>query len=190
MKEAAGNAIYLSPLSQNECIEIIGSNIRKEIVSHVKKAGIFSVLMDETTDCSHKEQVARYLHETKTTCIVEERLLGLVSITVTTGAALTELLISYLHNNTLNVNDVVGQGYDGGSNMRGASKGVQARIKKLNKNAIFTYCYAHILNRALVNASCDTSRSDVRNFFGTVELIYTFIEGSAARHAYFLSQQR
>ena len=28
------------------------------------------------------------------------------------------------------------------------------------------------------------------NAFGTVELIFTFIEGSAARHAYFLSQQR
>ena len=193
LKEAAGNATYLSPSSQNECIEIIGSNIRKEIVSRVKKAGIFSVLMDETTDCSHKEQVTifvRYLHETKTTCIVEERLLGLVSTTDTTVAALTELLISCLHNNTLNVNDVVGPGYDGGSNMRGASKGVQARIKELNKNAIFTHCYAHNLNRALVNASCDTSRSDVRNFFGTVELIFTFIEGNAARHAYFLSQQR
>ena len=193
LKETAGNATYLSPSSQNECIKIIGSNIRKEIVSHVIKAGIFSVLMDETTDGSHKEQVAifvRYLHETKTTCTVEERLLGLVSTTDTTGAALTELLISCLHNNILNVNDVVGQGYDGSRNMRGASTGVQARIKELNKNAIFTHCYAHNLNRALVNASCDTSRSDVRNFFGTVELIFTFIEGSAARHAYFLFQQR
>ena len=159
----------------------------------MKKAGIFSALMDKTTDCSHKEQVAifvRYLHETKTNCIVEERLLGLVSTTDTTGAALTELLISCLHNNTLNMNDVVGQGYDGGCNMRGASKGVQARIKELNKNAIFTHCYIHNLNRALVNALFNTSHSDMRNFFGTIELIFTFIEGSAARHAYFLSQQR
>ena len=158
----------------------------------MKKTGIFSVLMGETTDCLYKEQVAifvRYLHETKTTCIVEERLLGLVSIADTTGAVLMELLISCLHNNTINVNDVVGQGYDGACNMRGASKGVQARIKELNKNAIFTHCYAHNLNRALDNASCDTSRSNVRNFFGTVELIFTFIEGSAARHAYFLFQQ-
>ena len=149
MKEAAGNATFLSPSSQNECIEIIRSNIRKKIVSRVKKAGIFSVLMDETTDCSHKKQVAifvRYLHETKATCIVEERLLGLVSTTDTTGAALTELLISCLYNNTLNVNDVVGPGYDGGCNMRGASKGVQAIIKELNKNALFTHCYAHNLN--------------------------------------------
>ena len=40
--------------------------------------------------------------------------------------------------------------------MRGASKEVQARIKEINKNAIKTHCYAHNLNRALVNATCDT----------------------------------
>ena len=31
---------------------------------------------------------------------------------------------------------------------------------------------------------------DVRNFFGTVELLFAFVEGSAARHAYFIGVQR
>ena len=82
-----------------------------------------------------------------------------------------ELLIPCLYNNTLNLNDVVEQSYHSGSNMHDASKGVQARIKELNKN-----CYAHNLNRAIVNASCNKSCSDMRNIFGTVELIFTFIE--------------
>jgi Mor family transcriptional regulator len=193
LKEASGNATYMSPSSQNECIEIIGTQLRKEIISRVKRAGVYTVMMDETTDCSHKEQVAifvRYVQESDKTCQIEERMIGLVSTTDTTGMALAELLLSCLSKNNLDVKDIVGQGYDGGSNMRGASKGVQARIKALNSTALFTHCYAHNLNRALVNASCDTTQSDVRNFFGIVELIYTFVEGSATRHAYFLSQQK
>ena len=49
--------------------------------------------------------------------------------------------------------------------MAAAFKGVQARILAKNPNALFTYCYAHSLNRAVIN-SCD--KKDVagaRNFF-------------------------
>jgi len=42
-----------------------------------------------------------------------------------------------LHKHDLSVHNVVGQGYDGGSNMRGAAKDVQARIKQLNPAAMF-----------------------------------------------------
>ena len=74
--------------------------------------------------------------------------------------------------------------------MRGAAKGLQAGIKQLNPAALFVHCYAHSLNRALVNAACDTSNLEVRNLFGLVELIFTFVQGSPARHAYFLEQQK
>jgi len=118
---------------------------------------------------------------------IEERLLALVDTAETTGEALASLLIESLRKHKLSVQNVVGKGYDGGSNMRGACKGVQARIKELNPTALFTHCFAHNLNRALVNAACDMMTHDVRNFFGIVELVFTFVEGSAARHAYFLS---
>ena len=52
------------------------------------------------------------------------------------------------------------------------------------------HCYAHDLNRALVNAACDTRMLEIRNFFGIVELLFTFVEGSAARHAYFVNIQK
>ena len=48
------------------------------------------------------------------------------------------------------------------------------------------HCYAHNLNRVLVNAASDMTNSEVRNFFGVVELIFTFVGGSAARHAFFI----
>ena len=132
----------------------------------------------------------RYLREDSVDCVIAESLLALVDTAATTGEALASLLLNTLEKHQLNIQNVVGQGYDGGSNMRGAAKGVQARVKQVNPMALFTHCFAHNLNRVLVNAVCDTMLSDVRNFFGIVELLFTFVEGSPARHAYFVGVQR
>ena len=62
--ESPENAHYLSPMSQNDQIRCVGEEIKKEVVRRTKKAKAFSVLMDETTDLSNKEQVGvlvRYL---------------------------------------------------------------------------------------------------------------------------------
>lgn len=194
LQNMAANATYLSATIQNEMIEIIGESILDAIRENVGTAGIFSVLMDETTDASHTEQVSimvRFVDKNATdeANIVNERLIGIVSATQTTGEALTELLLTVLDNNSLNVQDIVGQGYDGGSNMSGGAKGVQARIKSLNPRAMYTHCFAHCLNRALVNAICSREHAAARNFFGIVELAYTFVEGSAARHHQFITAQ-
>ena len=144
LNDAAGNAKYLSSTSQNEMIEIIGEEIQNAIVLRAKAAVVFSVMMDETTDVSHKEQVSifiRFLTENDGDLVIEERLLSIVD-TACTGEALAKLLTECLTKHGLRIEDVVGQGYDGGSNMRGAQKGVQARIKMLNPNALFTYCFA------------------------------------------------
>lgn len=170
-------------------IGIVGEAIKLEIARRVKAAGVFAVLMDETTDVSHKEQVAVFVRFVNDVGQVCEHLIGVVDTAATTGEVLAGLLVDCVQSLDLSIENIVGQGYDGGSNMSGASKGVQARIKQLNPKAIFVHCYAHSLNRALVNAACDTTNGDVRNFFGLVELIFTFVEGSAARHAYFVEQQ-
>ena len=87
LQEASSNAKYLSPRIQNEMIEIVGHEVRLEIVRRVKKSGVFDVLMDETTDVSHKEQVAIFVRYVSTTenIAIEERMLALVDTDVTTG---------------------------------------------------------------------------------------------------------
>ena len=189
---ASENAQYTSPQIQNEMIGIIGSSIQFEIVQAVKRAQVFTVMMDETTDVSHKEQVAifvRYVEDTVTGPNIQERFLAMVDTQNVTGEGLTNVLLETLRKHNLALSDVVGQGYDGGSNMMGAMKGVQARIRELNPVAIVTHCYCHSLNRALINSVCNKDNRYARNFFGTVELLYAFVAGSAMRHSYFLDQQ-
>jgi hypothetical protein len=98
-------------------------------------------------------------------------------------------LLQVFNTHGLSVESLVGQGYDGGSNMMGACKGVQARIAQLNPAALFTHCFCHSANRAVFNAVCNKDNRAARNFFGTVEVLYAFIEGSAMRHAYFIDRQ-
>ena len=50
LQHMPANAAYLSPDIQNQMIDIIGSAVQEVVVTNVKAAGYFSVLMDETTD--------------------------------------------------------------------------------------------------------------------------------------------
>ena len=89
--------------------------------------------MDKTTDAGHIEQVSimvRYVDiDAKDDLkVVNEHLLGVVSADEMTGEALTKLLSGVLTKNGLNIENIIGQGYDGGANMHGGSKSVQARF--------------------------------------------------------------
>ncbi len=72
------------------------------------------------------------------------------------------------------ISDCRGQGYDNGANMKGQSKGVQARILRLNPRAFFTPCGCHSLN--LVLGDMARSCPKAMTFFGVVQRIYTLFD--------------
>ena len=56
---AAGrNATYTSSIIQNQLISVLGDHIRGKILSKVMKAQWFTVIADEVTDISNKEQLS------------------------------------------------------------------------------------------------------------------------------------
>jgi len=61
LSNAAANATYLGPCMQIEMIAIIGAEVQREVARRASDAGMFTVMMDETTDVSQKEQVAVYV---------------------------------------------------------------------------------------------------------------------------------
>ena len=76
--------------------------------------------------------------------------------------------------------------FDGASAMAGEFNGVQRRCKDKNKDIVYIHCYAHYLNLVLVSA-CTSYKENamIIDFFGIIQMIYTFIEGSPIRHATF-----
>jgi hypothetical protein len=79
----------------------------------------------------------------------------------------------------LNIDDIRGQGYDNGSNMKGKHQGVQKRLLDINPRALYMPCACHSLNLTL----CDMANSSRKaiSFFGIVQRIYVLFSGSPKR---------
>lgn len=188
LEASARNCTYLSPEIQNELISYMGKSISSTIVHEVKVARYFTLLIDETTDTGHLEQVSFILRYVDSKCNIQERFLGMTTTDRTDAETLTNIVESLLKHHGLDIALLRGQGYDGAANMSGQYSGLQTRIREINSKAIFVHCYAHVLNLILV--SCCTKNTFAKYFFGTVESLYVFIEGSSKRHAIFIKSQQ
>ena len=68
---APRNATYRSKTIQNELIDCVATWIRQRLVDEAREARFFSILADETTDCSNREQltlVLRYVDSQNQIC--------------------------------------------------------------------------------------------------------------------------
>lgn len=64
LKNASSRATFISKTTQNSLIECCGDEIREKILKQIHEAQFWSMMFDETTDSSHREQmtlIVRYL---------------------------------------------------------------------------------------------------------------------------------
>lgn len=162
--------MYISPRMQNEIINSINTVMLRQLVSKINKAEAFVVLADETTDISTTEQVSicvRYISDNN----IQEDFLQFVPAKSLTGESLSDLILNSLESFGIDLNHLVGQGYDGASNMSGKFNGVQAFIRRRCPKAIYIHCAAHSLNLAISKA-CEVPQ--IRNCLGVMERLYDF----------------
>jgi len=79
----------------------------------------------------------------------------------------------------LDIDDVRGQGYDNGSNMKGKHKGVKKKLLDVNPHAFYSACGCHSLNLTL----CDMAKTcgKAKDFFGIIQRIYTTFANSTKK---------
>ena len=61
LAQSSRNATYTSSCIQNQILDILGSTVVRKIVQRVKDAIYFTIITDEVTDCSNKEQLSLVL---------------------------------------------------------------------------------------------------------------------------------
>lgn len=175
---------YLSPKIQNELIAIIGSKVKLEIVERIKKSKYYSIIVDTTPDVTHSEQmtlVFRYVFFNEETELYEiaESFVGFLKIFDKTGQGISDAILNELNALSLNPDDLRGQAYDNGSNMKGKNIGVQKKIQEKYPRARYNPCASHSLN-LLVNDAADATGASI-NFFSFLNHIYVFFSGSTNR---------
>ncbi len=176
-KDSARNALYTSKTIQNQLIYCIGGSIRDKIIEEVRKAKWYSILCDEVSDVSTKEQLSIVLRFVDSSYNIREEFVDFVSVDRITGEILATKIKEALVTYNLDLQDCRGQGYDGASNMSGAS-GVQGRLTAENSKATYFHCNSHILNLCIVQAC---SLQVIRNMNSTITESAYFFHNSAKR---------
>ncbi|VFQ90170.1 unnamed protein product [Cuscuta campestris] len=136
--------------------------IKEEIIKKIKEAKYYSIILDCTPDTSHQEQmsmIVRYLNFSGNSIIVEESFLGFLNVNDTTGKGLFDVTIEELKSLGLEIDDIRGQGYDNGANMKGKQQRVQKRFLDVNPRAFYIPCGCHSLNLTL--STVNLSRPNV-----------------------------
>ncbi|GKD61105.1 zinc finger MYM-type protein 1-like protein [Tanacetum coccineum] len=174
---------YLGHNIQNELISLLGCTIKTEIVKIIRDAKYFSIILDCTPDISHTEQMSIIIRcldiSSSSTIKVVEYFLGFLEVDDTSGKGLFDAIVDEIKNIGLDFDDIRGQGYDNGSNMKGKNLGVQKRFLDINPRAFYTPCGCHSLN--LVICDMANSCSKASEFFGVVQSIYTLFSSSPKR---------
>ena len=112
---------YLSHRIQNELM--LTKEIKEEILKKILKLEYFSVILDCTLNISHEKQMSIIIRcvdvDDASEVKVEECFLKFIKVDDTSGHGLFKRLEDVLVDFKLNIDDIRGQGYDNGSNMKG-----------------------------------------------------------------------
>ena len=143
---------YLSKDIQNEVLQFLSHSVLRNLVDRIKtesigksKEPLFSIIIDETSDINHSEQVSFCVRFCNSKIESEEVFFEFHKTSRTDSETLFNMGKSSLLSFGLSLSGVRGQGYDGASNMAGRQNGLQAKILAENRKALYLYCFDHQL---------------------------------------------
>ena len=128
LKESPSNATYLSPNIQNELITLIVEEILSSISSEVKDVSCFAVIAGKTTDKSIKSQLSIVVRYLKGKTLMKQ-CINVINQSNLKDKALADTTWSHLK--SLNLEKMIGLGYDGASFMFRKEKRRSSNCKRV-----------------------------------------------------------
>lgn len=174
---------YLSHDIVNELLQHLYNRLIRRIICSVQQSKWFSLIADETTDCSHHEQFCIAIRWVSPEYEIHEDLIGIVDVPNTTAETLTSMILDLLIRCGLDIKNCRGQAYDGASNMTGRLNGVATRVKSITPAAVSIHCVAHSLQLCLQDATA--ASIPIRNALNIASDLHNLIKISPKRSAFF-----
>ncbi|KAL4028531.1 hypothetical protein IC575_011728 [Cucumis melo] len=177
LKNAPENLKLTALDIQKDIVNCIVVEIVKSIIQDIGDK-LFSILIDESKDIFSKEQISIVLRYVDKGCVIE-RFVDIVHVTDTSSLSLKEAIDGFFSIHGLNMTSLLGQGYDGTSNMRGEFNGLKTLILRENKCAFYIHCFSHQLQLALVVIA--KNHVEIAGLFLLVVNVVNVIGASAKR---------
>ena len=180
MDTCSRNAVYTSKNIQNEIISVVGSWIQSKLLHAIQTGSkIFSIIADESRDCSNKEQMPLIIWYVNESHEIQESFMEFLECEHgTTGASIATLIENACQSLGLDLSMCRGQGYDGAGNMAGIIQGAAARIFGKYPKALYIHCASHKLNLCIARSCQLTS---VTNMMDMVTCLANFFNYSPQR---------
>lgn len=163
------NATYVSKATTTELLSSISHCIEEALLARLKSSQFISIMADESTDVSSKEELSvcgRWLESGKPV----EHFLGIIHAHEVNAEALTRYLLQFLHDKGIPIQKLRGLGFDGTNTMSGNKSGVQIRMRRHAPSALFVHCRCHQLQLAAVHAA--NEHREVQRVLGTLLTIW------------------
>ncbi len=120
--------------------------VLRKVAADLQDSPFLTVMADETTDSSNREQVTLIVRRVTEELEVHEEFLGLYHVASIDAGTLTAAIKDVLVRMNLSFKKLRGQCYDGASAMSSSKRGVTKQMQDLVNRAFYTHCYGHALN--------------------------------------------
>lgn len=136
----------------NEILELMSKEVIRNIVTEIKSAQYFTLIVNETSDISRLEQVSISFRIVSQDLTIKEIFIEFYETANTSAETLFAIILDVLARFNLDISELRGQCFDGASNVSGRISGLQARIREVEPRAVYVHCVAHTLNLVVQDA--------------------------------------
>ena len=187
LNNAPGNNQMISPVIQKDIVHSFAEEVRQAILEEISH-GVFGLLVNESADVSHKEQMGVVLWFVDKRGAIKERFIGVVHVKETSSLALKSAIDDLFARYGMSVKNVRGQGYDKASNMRGEFNGLRSLVARETSSAYYVHCFAHQFQIVVVAVA--KKHFDIADFFDKISTLLNVVGASCKRHDMFREIQR
>ena len=167
----------LSPLNCHRLLHTMKTLVVCAICAEISEHKTFSIIVDGTQDLSNKDAqavIVRYISQVTGNLQPVERVTEVFTTADSSGQGMCDQVVLVLNDLSLELQWIVGQSYDGASNMSGKYTGLQAKLRELSKKALYVWCQTHrliLLVEGVLKSSPQvtgaiTLLQELYNFFG------------------------